>query len=82
MASLFASSHSTNIPSSVRQPLPAKSTPVDLASLQNASRVLFDQITKDAQIIPDIGDTLNTRTYSLPCTRSLFLILSSGVCLV
>lgn len=60
MASLFASSHSTNTPSSGRQPLPAKSTPVDLASLQNASRVLFDQITKDAQIIPDIGDTLNT----------------------
>ncbi|KAJ7783706.1 nucleoporin [Mycena maculata] len=31
---------------------------VDLTSLQNASRVLHDQFAKDAQIIPDLSDTL------------------------
>jgi nuclear pore complex protein Nup155 len=46
-----------------RQPLPAaKPTPVvDLQALQSASRVLQDQFIKDAQVIPDLVDTLTTR---------------------
>jgi nuclear pore complex protein Nup155 len=36
--------------------------PVDLSALQNASCVLLDQFAKDAQIIPDLGDTLTART--------------------
>lgn len=39
-----------------------KGLPVDLAALQNASQVLQDQLVKDSQIIPDLGDTLTTRT--------------------
>jgi len=46
---------------SARQVLPAKPTPVDLPALQSASRVLQDQFVKDAQIIPDLGDTLTAR---------------------
>ena len=36
---------------------------VDLATLQTASRVLHEQFASDAQIIPELGDTLNTRTF-------------------
>jgi hypothetical protein len=46
-----------------RQLLPAsKPAPVvDLPALQSASRVLQDQFIKDAQVIPDLVDTLTTR---------------------
>jgi hypothetical protein len=47
--------------------------PVDLAALQNASDVLTAQFAKDAQIIPDLGDTLTTRT---PCSVVQKLSLS------
>jgi nuclear pore complex protein Nup155 len=39
----------------------AKPTPVNLPALQSAGRVLQDQFVKDAQIIPDLGDTLTAR---------------------
>lgn len=42
----------------------AKPALVDLPALQNASRVLQDQFAKDAQIIPDLGDTLTARMCS------------------
>jgi hypothetical protein len=35
---------------------------VDLGALQSASRVLQDQFLKDAQIIPELGDMLTTRS--------------------
>jgi nuclear pore complex protein Nup155 len=38
-----------------------KSTPVDIPALQSASRLLNEQFTKDAQIVPDLGDSLATR---------------------
>ncbi|KAF6766148.1 nucleoporin Nup157/170 [Ephemerocybe angulata] len=44
--------------SSTRQPQPTKPAPVDLSALQNASRLLLDQLAKDAQIIPDLGETM------------------------
>jgi nuclear pore complex protein Nup155 len=44
-----------------RQPPSAKSDVVDIPALQSASRVLLEQLAKDAQIIPDIGETLTTR---------------------
>lgn len=40
-----------------------KPAPVlDLPALQNASRVLHDQLTKDAQVIPDLGEMMSIRT--------------------
>lgn len=43
----------------------AKPAPVvDLLALQSASRVLHDQFIKDAQVIPDLADTLTTREHS------------------
>jgi hypothetical protein len=38
-----------------------KSTPVDIPALQSTSRLLNEQFTKDAQIVPDLGDSLATR---------------------
>jgi nuclear pore complex protein Nup155 len=38
-----------------------------LTALQNASTVLNNQFTKDAQVIPDLGDTLTARTHH-PCS--------------
>ncbi len=35
-----------------------QATAVDLPALQNASRVLLDQLARDAQSIPDYGDSL------------------------
>lgn len=48
------------VPRAPQQPKPA---PVDLAALQNASRILYDQFAKDAQIIPDLGETLTACTF-------------------
>jgi nuclear pore complex protein Nup155 len=45
------------------RPTDKQSTPVDLPALQNASRVLHDQLLKDSQIIPDLGDILSTRMF-------------------
>ncbi|KIK70905.1 hypothetical protein GYMLUDRAFT_32985 [Collybiopsis luxurians FD-317 M1] len=39
-------------------PVADKSPPIDLLTLQNASKVLEEQFTKDSQAIPDLGDTL------------------------
>ncbi|KAJ7706259.1 nucleoporin [Mycena rosella] len=45
---------------------------VDLGALQNASRVLQDQFTKDAQIIPDLGDTLTAVGGQASASYSVF----------
>jgi nuclear pore complex protein Nup155 len=55
-------STSTNGINSRQLQAPSKPAPVvDLPALQNASRVLQDQFIKDAQVIPDLADTLTTR---------------------
>ncbi|KAF9270147.1 nucleoporin [Marasmius fiardii PR-910] len=41
-----------------------KPAPIDIAVLQSASTVLHEQFTKDAQIIPDLGDTLTGQASS------------------
>ncbi|KAG7099133.1 hypothetical protein E1B28_001005 [Marasmius oreades] len=41
-----------------------KPAPIDIAVLQSASTVLQEQFTKDAQIIPDLGDTLTGQASS------------------
>ncbi|KAJ6604576.1 nucleoporin [Mycena vulgaris] len=46
--------------------------PVDLSALQNASRVLHDQFAKDAQIIPDLGDTLTAPGGQASASYSVF----------
>ena len=57
--------------SSVMRPSPSpKSAQVDLSSLQGASRVLQEQLVKDSQAIPDLGDTLSIRA----CTWNATLI--------
>lgn len=40
------------------RPTPA----VDMPSLQSASRVLEEQLVKDAQAVPELGDMLTIRT--------------------
>lgn len=52
------SSGASGFNSSVRPQQTSKPVPVDLNALQSASRVLLDQLAKDAQIIPDLGETL------------------------
>ena len=59
--SLTQASNSSNTANFTRQPPSTKSDVVDLSALQSASRVLLEQLAKDAQIIPDIGETLTTR---------------------
>lgn len=70
--SLAQASTSSNTANFTRQPPSTKSDVVDLSALQSASRVLLEQLTKDAQIIPDIGETLTTRM-SRFCLYSLSL---------
>lgn len=41
------------------KPIPA----VDLPALQSAGRVLHDQLVKDAQAVPELGDMLTIRAY-------------------
>jgi hypothetical protein len=43
-----------------RQTLPAKSATIDLPPLQNASNVLLEQLSKDSQTIPDLGDAITS----------------------
>ena len=57
---LAQASNSSNTANFIRQP-PSTKSDVDLSALQSASRVLLEQLAKDAQIIPDIGETLTTR---------------------
>lgn len=71
MASYFAQSRSVAPEQSsssknhisTRQLPPPKPAPVDLPALQNASRVLLEQLGKDAQTIPDLGETLTAGTF-------------------
>ncbi|KIM48278.1 hypothetical protein M413DRAFT_439999 [Hebeloma cylindrosporum] len=68
----FAASSSTNPTTSTRQALGSKPTPVDLPALQNASHVLLEQLSKDAQIIPDIGDALTASGSQASGSYSIF----------
>ncbi len=68
MASAFASSSTSplpaNVPGTPTRYLTSKYLRLtDLTVLQNASRVLHEQFASDAQIIPDLGETLNTRQF-------------------
>lgn len=54
---------------SMRETAQPKPAPLDLAALQAASRVLQDQLIKDAQIVPDLGDMLTIRA----CLRAPLL---------
>lgn len=55
-----ASSSAKNNDTTARQALGGKPAPIDLPALQNASQVLLEQLSKDAQIIPDLGETLTS----------------------
>lgn len=66
MASGFASSSRDGNPA----PL-TKSTPLDLPALQSASRLVQEQLIRDAQIIPDLGDTLCKLSFCLIFLRKL-----------
>lgn len=43
------------------QAVPKPAPSLDLAALQGASRVLEDQLVKDAQAVPELGDMLSIR---------------------
>lgn len=74
--SLARASNSSNTANFTRQPPSAKSDVVDLSALQNASRVLLEQLAKDAQIIPDIGETLTTRMSYFCLTQMILMVCS------
>ncbi|KAI5836199.1 nucleoporin-domain-containing protein [Schizophyllum commune Tattone D] len=61
MSALSLSALAAGDPSSsvMRSSPSPKSAQVDLSSLQSASRVLQEQLVKDSQAIPDLGDTLS-----------------------
>ncbi|KAJ8083919.1 hypothetical protein PM082_002686 [Marasmius tenuissimus] len=59
MASSSALSTRSQKPTNAEKP-----SPVDITVLQNASSVLHEQFTKDAQIVPDLGDTLTGQASS------------------
>ncbi|PPQ62740.1 hypothetical protein CVT24_000434 [Panaeolus cyanescens] len=65
-----SSSSKNNI--STRQLPPPKPAPVDLPALQNASRVLVEQLGKDAQTIPDLGETLTAAGTQASASYSIF----------
>lgn len=54
--------NSNNLAQSSHRQAQPKVSPVDLPALQNASRVLLNQFSKDLQIIPDLGETLTSCT--------------------
>ncbi|KAF9568469.1 nucleoporin [Agrocybe pediades] len=79
MASAFTQSRpfaasSSNQPtdSTSRQAPTSKPVSVDLPALQNASRILLEQFTKDAQIIPDLGETLTASGSQVSSSYSIF----------
>ncbi|KDR84906.1 hypothetical protein GALMADRAFT_233368 [Galerina marginata CBS 339.88] len=49
-----------------------KPAPVDLPALQNASHLLLEQLGKDAQIIPDLGETLTASGSQVSTSYSVF----------
>ncbi|KAJ7634229.1 nucleoporin [Mycena polygramma] len=51
------------------RPIPV---PVDLSALQNASNLLNDKFAKDAQIVPDLGDTLTAPGGQASASYSVF----------
>ncbi|CAA7258664.1 unnamed protein product [Cyclocybe aegerita] len=55
-----ASTSGQNNGDATRQAPGTRPIPVDVPALQNASRILLEQLAKDAQIIPDIGETLTS----------------------
>ncbi|KAF8905503.1 nucleoporin [Gymnopilus junonius] len=69
----FASSSSSNQNNGVVRQAPAtKPTSLDLPALQNASHILLEQLAKDAQIIPDLGETLTTSGNQASASYSIF----------
>lgn len=57
-------SRSTNFRLGQPQPTPKPAATLDLPALQSASRVLHDQLLKDAQAVPDLADMLSIREFS------------------
>ncbi|KAF9462165.1 nucleoporin [Collybia nuda] len=74
MTSTFPPSHPVvNLKGSTNpHPQGPRSPPVDLPALQNASRVIQDQLVKDSQIIPELGDTLTTSGGQVSASYSVF----------
>ncbi|KAI3622521.1 nucleoporin [Moniliophthora roreri] len=59
-----SNNHSLSTLGPQKNPSSEKPAAVDLVVLQSASTVLHEQFTKDAQIIPDLGDTLTGQASS------------------
>ena len=59
----MVSSYSKNNDNAVRQTTGAKPPAVDLGVLHNASNILVEQHSKDAQIVPDFGDLISSCTF-------------------
>ncbi|KJA29400.1 hypothetical protein HYPSUDRAFT_32851 [Hypholoma sublateritium FD-334 SS-4] len=77
MATSFAQSRAfpsspQNLGGPTRQAPATKPTPVDLPALHNASRILLEQLAKDAQIIPDLGETLTASGSQVSASYSVF----------
>ncbi len=60
--------------------LPLKPIPtLDLPALQSASRVIQEQLVKDAQAVPELGDMLTIRELVVPHSLSVMLISNKPV---
>lgn len=70
-------SSSQGIGGSTRQAPTTKPAPVDLPALRNASQILLEQLAKDAQIIPDLGETLTACEFGKHSAGYTSLTLSS-----
>lgn len=64
----MVSSYSKNNDNAVRQTTGAKPPAVDLGVLHNASNILVEQHSKDAQIVPDFGDLISSCTFLHFCS--------------
>ncbi len=60
MESQFNASSSKDNENPIRQTPGTKLTAIDLPALQSASNVLLEQLSKDAQIIPDLGEIITS----------------------
>lgn len=70
---LYATSMSSSFAGNSQKVLSSeKAPPIDLSVLQNASKLVDEQFTKDSQAIPELGDTL--RELLLPSRNRILTV--------
>ncbi|THV07704.1 nucleoporin [Dendrothele bispora CBS 962.96] len=72
MASTSSFSHSAAVTAGPSTRNMDRNTPVDLTSLQSASKVLHEQFAKDTQAVPEISEVLNAQGGQASSAYSIF----------